>query len=49
MNKYSQLLEDLLQDVKDEILLFKKSDVKDIKNLIQKLEAKGGGHTHERI
>lgn len=37
MMKYSQLLEELMQDIKDEILLFKKSDVKAINDLINQI------------
>lgn len=40
MMKYSQLLEELMQDIKDEILLFKKSDVKAINDLINQINSR---------
>lgn len=40
-NKYSNLLDELIKDIKDEILLIKNDDLSKIKDLIEIIEAKG--------
>ncbi len=40
-NKYSDLLDEMIKDIKDEILLIKNDDLNKIKDLIEVIEAKG--------